>query len=149
MSGKVVMNLAQGLMYLVMFSVLIAMLHNAWFNKNLNVTTPCDLTENEGGITRPVWEILGYGENVSRFLLEREDVDEYERLMQSCLSWQHNYNFINYRIIPAIGLMFVALLMKQNPRFFARLPQYIKRAIKEADNEGKEKKPPTYGFGKT
>ncbi len=150
MKESTVIRLAQALMYIVMFSILLAMLHNVWYNKHLNVTTPC-FSEEQGEITpRPIWEILGYADGPQDVtqVQQRPEVDEWERLMQSCLSWQHNYNFINYRIMPAIALLLVAFLMKQNPRFFAKLPERIKKTIRESDNEGNGKKPPTFGFGK-
>lgn len=148
MSEKTILRAANVIMYVVMFSVLIAMLHNAWYNKNLNVTTPCSLDQSMENEPRPVWEILGYTDEPKGITQEREEIDEYERLMQSCLSWQHNYNFLNWRIMPAIGMLFVVMLMKSSPKFFSDLPKRIIKVAREQDNEGKNNKPPNFGFNK-
>jgi len=145
-SEKAVIRWANVLMYTIMVTVLLAMLHNAYFNKNLNVTTPCTPQGNNDINPRPVWEILGYGSNVSQYGLVREDINEYERLMQSCLSWQHNYNFLNFKILPAIGALFIVLLMKMFPDKVLLIIKNFKKQIREEENNSKNKKPPTYGF---
>ena len=119
------------LAYIVMFSVLILFVHNAWFNKDLNITTSCEEPGQDTTDTRPVWEILG-SDDVSLWGSNFK-VDEYERLMQSCKAWQHNYHFLNNIIIPGIGLLLFFMMMKQ----------YSKQISTAFNHSRKE----DYGFG--
>ena len=131
MKAETISKTSEILAYVVMTGVLILFIHNAWFNKDLNITTPCEEPGQTSTDTRPVWEILG-SDDVSLWGSNFE-VDEYERLMQSCKAWQHNYHFLNNIIIPGIGLLILFMMMKQYA------PQ-ISKAFKSAQKED-------YGFG--
>lgn len=126
-------KIAAGMAYVVVIGVLLLMLHNSYFNKDLNVTTACEQEDQEPIDTRPVWEI--YGSNVLLNESASFRVDERERLMQSCKAWQHNYNFLNNIILPGIGLMFLSMLIRQ----------YAKQ-ISEGINRAKKHRKEDYGF---
>ncbi len=119
------------LAHVVIIGVLILFLHNSFFNKDLNITTPCEEPGQDPTDTRPIWEILG-SDDVSLWGSNFE-VDEYERLLQSCKAWQHNYHFLNNIIIPGIGLLLLFMITKQ---YAPQISTAFNRARKE-----------DYGFG--
>lgn len=143
MSERTVIRVANIILYLTFITILVVMLHNAYFNKHLNVTTACELEPGEE--PRPVWEILGYTNEPSLLDSSKPEVDEYERLMQSCKAWAHNYSFLHWKVMPAIGLIFLSMILKQNPKQFNQWFKNIRKELKDIDQD-KKGKPPSFGF---
>ncbi len=81
---------------------------NYVFEKELTYTTPCILP-NKTSEFQNVNEL--YGSNGLPWDIP-EQPDEIDRLKQSCLAWQHGYNFLNGTVLPYTILIIFLIILR-------------------------------------